>query len=151
MNSTEQTLLILDNDINFRRMFDGFKEIIQQEVASGFCYNGKDLVVTLTNNSNGIPLHISYKEDLPHQRIFRNDLPMSLFNAGYRIHQFGFLFVSENNLSFSHGSQLYSAFKSKITGSIRKEVGYNEQKNHSIENAAIALLKRILKPEVMVS
>lgn len=147
MKTTEQTLLILDNDAEFKPSFDKFKDVITSAAILGFSYRGKPLEIVETNKHNGTPSLFISRQDNGDHISFRNDLPMSLFNAGYRIQQFGLLFVSANQLSFSDGSHVFSAFKTKICRSLRKEVGYNESVTHDEEAAALALLGRIMTSE----
>lgn len=148
MKTTEQTLLILDNDPEFKASFDAFKDVVLSSAAGGFSYKGKELKIVAVNKQNGTPARLEVKLDNGHAMGFSNDLPMSLYNAGYRINQFGMLFVADSPLSFSRGSVVFAAFRSKISRSLRKEVGYNESVTHDELVAAIALLKRIFLPDV---
>lgn len=145
MKTTEQTLLIVDNDPEFKKHFDQFKETVLQYVERGFAYNGMPLSIGHLNK-NGAPSIVPCHLENGHSINFRNDLPMALFNNGFRVDQFGMFFVAENALSFSHGTMAYAAFKGKISASLRRNGGYNESLQHDETATAIALIGRIVKP-----
>lgn len=133
--TTEQALLILQNDASFQVSFSAFASFIQQGISEGFAFHGH-------------PLQLSENETRAYcdRMSFRNDLPVELKNAGYRVEQFGTSFLACGALSFSAGTNVCASLRDKITGAIRRCVGYNESLQYPINNAFLALLSTLVTP-----
>lgn len=137
--TTEQTLLILNNDPVFSQVLRMFTESVRVCIADGCQYKGLPLSAP---TSAGIMVCAPLGKPLN----FRDDLPVYLRQAGYQVQQFGMLFVAQGALSFSHGQSLFAAMKDKITASLRRAVGYNDSLAYPVEPALLALLTQIITP-----
>lgn len=143
MKPVSETLELLQNFNEFKGTVQYFNSIFKDYASKGFYWNDTPLFID-SLDKRGLPISISCSYNENYRLSFRNDLPMSLFNAGYRINDFGLLFLSQNNISFSEGSHYFSSFQSKIKSIIRKNFGYEEEKQHSIELVVIELIKTVI-------
>lgn len=147
IKTIEQTMLILDNNAYVKFCLDSFKDrLLNDFIGKDFSFDGSPVSV-LSLHSNGMPNKMVCRTDTDYPVSVHCDMPMYLFNAGYRPSQFGNLFLTVNNLEFSVGSAHFYEFKRMIGGVIVKHMRHTGFEEHDIDKAVIVILGRFLKPE----
>lgn len=145
MNSVEQALLILNNSQlgRFKMARDNMRRALFAALKRGFAVNTYPVTITKTY-ANGVPESMVYTDGRGFVTPAHNDLSMSLFNAGLRINDFGDLFLSQNRLSFSHGSALFANLIDTMRGTIRLEEGFSAASSYPLEATAVEIMRRLI-------
>lgn len=143
--TTERALLILGQNPSFVSYFKSLKSLIHHHSKNGFSIHGKAIKI-ISFNDNKTPKLMICKNGCGGINLLYCGFPYKLFRAGFRVEQFGILFVSKTPLPVSRGLFMISELENNIATTLRKHEGKIAASAYNISEIIISILKKIIQP-----